>query len=154
MDIPIDFAIYERCHEQNAPRNFKVEKMSKVCRRDVETVPGKTTPSKPPEKVFGAAGVYFFGFSDVDIMPTCHIGNCKSGQITIIPKPECFGHFGGILLLNHQFGVTTRREQVAIICSLKGTRESPIPETKHRSPEEVTKPGCLIGSYAFVQIDH
>ena len=95
MDIPIDFAIYERCHEQNAPRNFKVEKMSKVCRRDVETVPGKTTPSKPPEKVFGAAGVYFFGFSDVDIMPTCHIGNCKSGQITIIPKPECFGHFGG-----------------------------------------------------------
>ena len=27
----------------------------------------------------------------------------KSGQITIIPKPECFGDFGGIPLLNHQF---------------------------------------------------
>ena len=27
-----------------------------------------------------------------------------SGQITIIPKPEFFGHFGGIPLLNHHLG--------------------------------------------------
>ena len=38
-----------------------------------------------------------------------------SWQITIIPKPECFGHFGGqIPLLSLPFGVTSA--EVAINC--------------------------------------
>ena len=39
-----------------------------------------------------------------------------SGQITIIPKPECFGDLGGDSLTKPPFKVTKRREQVAIIC--------------------------------------
>ena len=46
------------------------------------------------------------------------ISMIRSGQITIIPKPECFGHFGGILLLftTILFGVTYSAGKVSIIC--------------------------------------
>ena len=37
-----------------------------------------------------------------------------SGQITIIPKPEFFGHFGDTSLTKPPFGVTSA--EVAIIC--------------------------------------
>ena len=30
--------------------------------------------------------------------------NHGAGQISIIPKPECFGDFGEVPLLNHHFG--------------------------------------------------
>ena len=42
-----------------------------------------------------------------------HIHIKVSGQIMIIPKPECFGHFAGILLQSPPFGVTST--EVAII---------------------------------------
>ena len=42
-----------------------------------------------------------------------------SGQITTIPKPECFGDFGDTSLTKLPFKVTNRRWTVAIICRLK-----------------------------------
>ena len=50
-----------------------------------------------------------------------HLSNKKptrkdiSGQTTIIPKPELFGHFVGDSLTKPPFGVTS--VEVAIICS-------------------------------------
>ena len=42
------------------------------------------------------------------------------GQISIIPKPESFGDFGEVPLQSPPFRVTTRREQVVIICPVIG----------------------------------
>ena len=39
-----------------------------------------------------------------------------SGQISIIPKPEFFGDFGEVLLLNHHFPGDYSAGNVVIIC--------------------------------------
>ena len=44
------------------------------------------------------------------------VGPVKSGQLTIIPKPDFFGDFEGIPLQSLPFGVTNRRIKVAIFC--------------------------------------
>ena len=48
----------------------------------------------------------------VDSSPIAQMisGPMLSGQISIIPKPECFGDFGEVPLLNHHLGEFPRRE--------------------------------------------
>ena len=70
-------------------------------------------------------------FTHVSIQNRLYI---RSGQITIIPKPECFGHFGGILLLFTTFWGDYSAGKVSIICPDK------MPGTYKTLQKPVNKP--------------